>query len=146
MQDETKLMIQFRGLSPSSRIVTQCHLEEFWPSPFLERNNITVPVKKGGRWYGWLTSGEISCKNAPITYFNDSVDNIILDAEVNACGIIAIPSIEITFGNDRIHVLHDLPKQYIYGYLISRLISSEATIQNMILKNICLPLIWGDGK
>ena len=27
--------------------------------------------------------------------------------------------------NDHIHVLHDLPKKYIYGYLISKLISSK---------------------
>ena len=74
-----------------------------------------------------------NCKNALTTYFNDSVDDSILDAEGDACGIISIPSIEITFENYHIHVLHYLPKRYIYGYLISKLISSEATIQNMIL-------------
>ena len=49
---------------------------------------------------------------------NDIVDNSILYAEGNACGIIAIISIEITFDNYHIHVLHDLPKRYIYGYFI----------------------------
>ena len=48
-----------------------------------------------------------------------------MDAEINACGIIAIPSIESNFDKDHIHVLHDIPKQNKYGYLISRLISSE---------------------
>ena len=67
---------------------------------------------------------ETSCKNTSIAYFSVSIDNNILDSEVNACCIIAIPSIESTFDNDHIHVLHDLPKQYIYGYLISKLISS----------------------
>ena len=64
-----------------------------------------------------------------------------MDPEGNACGIITIHSIESTFDNDHIHVLHDLPKQYIYGYLISKLISSDATIQNIILKDIYLLLL-----
>ena len=51
-----------------------------------------------------------------------------------------------TIDNNHINVLHYLPKQYIYGYLISRLINSEATIQNMILQNTYLLLIWGDVK
>ena len=68
------------------------------------------------------------CKNISITYFNDSIDNSILDAEGNACGIIAIPITESNFDNDYIHVLHYLKKLYIYGYLISKSISSEATI------------------
>ena len=67
-----------------------------------------------------------------------------MDAEGNAGGIIAIPSIENTFHNKFIHVLHDIPKQYIYEYLISKLIISEATIQNIILQNVFLLLIWGD--
>ena len=82
----------------------------------------------GGRWYGWLTAGETSCKNASINYFNYKVDNSILYAEGNACGIISIPIIERNFDNDHINVLHDLPKQYTYGYLILKLISSEVTI------------------
>ena len=43
--------------------------------------------------------------------------------------------------NEHIHVLHYLPKPYIYRYLISNPIISEATIQKMILQNICLLLI-----
>ena len=58
----------------------------------------------------WLTTGETICKNALITYFNDSVNNSILYAEGNAYDIIAIPTIERTFDNDHIHVLHDIPK------------------------------------
>ena len=107
---------------PPYRTVRQCHLDEFLPSPVLGINNIIVPVKKGSRLYVWLTTEGESYKNASITYFNDSVDNSIMDAEVNACGIIAIPSIEVTFENDHINVLHDLLKKYIYGYFISRLI------------------------
>ena len=45
-----------------------------------------------------------------ITYFNDSVDKSILDAEGNSYVIIAIPIIECTFDNDHIHVLHYIPK------------------------------------
>ena len=122
-------------MSPSSSTVIQCHLGEFQPSPFLVRNNITVPVKKGSRWYGWLTTGETSCKNSWITYFNDSIYNSILDGGCNTCDIIAITSIERTFGNDHIHVLHDIPKRYIYGYLISKLISSEAKIPDHDITN-----------
>ena len=64
-----------------------------------------------------------------------------MGAEGNTCGIISIPIIESTFDNDHIHVLHILPKGYIHGYLISELISSDATIQNMILQNIYLLLL-----
>ena len=143
-QDETKLLILFSYCPPSYRTVRQWHLDEFQPSPFLGRNNISVPVKKGKRWYEWLTAEGKSCNNDLFTYFNDSIDNIILDAEVNACGIITIPTIESTFDNYYIHVLHDLPNRYIYEYLISKLISLEATIQNIILQTIWLLLIWDD--
>ena len=76
---------------------------------------------------GLMLSKQV-CNNALTTYFNDSVDNSIIDAEINAYGIIARPRIESTFENEHIHVLHDLPKKSICGYLISNLISSEATI------------------
>ena len=52
-------------------------------------------------------------ENSSTTSFNDSVNNDILDAEGNACDIIAIPRIGRNFENYHIHVLHDLPKQYI---------------------------------
>ena len=93
MQYETKFLIWFRGWYPSSSTVRQCHLDEFQPYPFIGINNITVYVKKGSRWSVWLTAEETSCKNASIYYFNDSVDNSILEAEGNECGVIAIPSI-----------------------------------------------------
>ena len=48
--------------------------------------------------------------NASIDSCNDSVDNSILDTEVNACGIAAIPSIESTFDNEYIHALNDITK------------------------------------
>ena len=76
-----KIQLWFRGLSPYYKTVRQCHLKEFQSSNFLVINNITAPVKKGSRWDGWLTSGETTCENYSITYFNDSVDNSILDAE-----------------------------------------------------------------
>ena len=44
--------------------------------------------------------------------------------EVNACGIIVIPIIEINFKNDYKYILHDLSKKYKYGYLIPKLIVS----------------------
>ena len=132
--------------NPSYRTVRQFHLDEFQTYSFPGINNTTVPVKKVSRWYGWLTVEETSCKNTSINYFNNIVDNSNLHAEGNACGIIAVPRIESTFENDYTHVLHDLPKRYIYGYLISKLIISEATIHNIIWQTICLLLIWGDKK
>ena len=54
--------------------------------------------------------------NDSLNYFNDSVDNSIIDSEGNACGIIAIPIIESAFDNDYIHVFHDLPNIYTYRY------------------------------
>ena len=146
MKDETKLLIWFRVLSPYSRTVRKFYLYSFQTSPFLGINNITVPVKKGSIWYVWLPAEETRCNNNSTTYFNDSSDNSNLEAERNACGIIAIPIIESNFYNDHIHVLHDLTKRYRYRYLISRSISSESTIQNMILQNIRLLLIWCDVK
>ena len=65
--------------------------------------------------------------NASINTLN--VYNITLYNESNACGIIDILFIESTLKNDYIHILNYTSKKYIYGYLISRLIASEATIQ-----------------
>ena len=86
-------------------------LESLQPYPFLENNNINVPIQKGIRRYEWFAAEWTSCKNASTTYFNDSVYNSILDAEGNTCGIISIPSIEITFDNYHIRVLDDIPKR-----------------------------------
>ena len=86
----------------------------FNPLPFLKNNNITVTIKNGSRWYKWFAADWTSLMIYPVDLFNDSVDNSILDAEGNECVIIVIPSIERTFYNDHIHVLHDLSKQYIY--------------------------------
>ena len=104
MQDEIQLLILCRGLSPFSRTVRQCHLDEFRLYPFIGRNIITAPVKKGSRQYERFAAELKSYNNDSSTYFNDSVDNSILYDEGNACGSIAIPSIEITFDNDHIHV------------------------------------------
>ena len=43
----------------------------------------------------WVVNhwGGGGCKNDSITYVDDIVDNIILDSEGNACGIISIPGI-----------------------------------------------------
>ena len=111
MQDKTKLLIWLRDHPPSSRTVRQCDLDEFQQYPFLGINNITAPVKKGSRRYDWLNTEETISNNYSITYINDSVDNSILDAEGNACGIIAIPIIQSAFDNDYVHALHDLLKR-----------------------------------
>ena len=77
----------------------------------MKNNNINVPIQKGSMRYERLSAEETSCKNASITYFNDSVDNSILGDEGNACVISAIPIIKSNFDNDHIHVLYDPPKQ-----------------------------------
>ena len=74
--------------------------KNFNPTPFLKNNIINVPIQKGRRWYGLLTAEETSCNNASINYFNDSFDNIILDAEDSAGVIIFISIIESNFAND----------------------------------------------
>ena len=112
--------------------------------PFTIKKNYTLPILKGIIWSRWLITEEKSCMNASITSLN--VDNSILDGESNTYGMISIPMIEITFDNEYIHVLHDTGKWYIYWYLISNLISSEATIHNIIWQTICLLLIWGAIK
>ena len=95
MKYETKLLIQFKYFTPYSVTGRQRHLDVFKPYTLFGRNNITVTLEKFIRWYGWLTAEETSYTNASITSFNDSIDNSIMDYEGNACGIIAIPIIEI---------------------------------------------------
>ena len=70
-----------------------------------------------------------------------NIDNSTLYNEGNTCGIIYIPIIEGTFDNDYIHILHDFSYRYIYGYLTSKPIGSEGTIQNIMRKTIFLLLI-----
>ena len=82
----------------------------YYMIPFLGKK-LNVTIQKGNIWYEWFFAKETSCNNASKDYFNASVDNSIMDDEGNACGIIDIPWIEITFDNDHIHVLHDLPKR-----------------------------------
>ena len=76
------------------------------PIPFLEDKNTTVPPPKVTIWYRCLTSEETSCINDSITLLN--VYNSILYTEGNACGIITISVIEITFKNYYIYVMYDL--------------------------------------
>ena len=78
---------------PSSRKVKQGHLDEFQFFPFIVINNITVPFKEVRRWYEWFVSELKNCKNYSIASFNYSVDKRILNAEVNAYGIISMPII-----------------------------------------------------
>ena len=78
------------------------------------KDETNVPIKNGCRWYEWFAAGETSCNNDSITYFNYIVDNSILDAESNSCGIISIPSIKSTLDNDHIHILNYLLKWYIW--------------------------------
>ena len=59
-----------------------------------------------------------------------NIDNSNIYIKGNTCGIISIPFIEEPFDNDYIHIFHDFPYQYINGYLTSKPIRSEATIQN----------------
>ena len=87
------------------------------------QDETNVTIQNDIIWYEWFAAGETSCKNASITYFTDRVDNSILDSEGNSCGNISIPSIEINFDNDHIHVFRYIINQYIYGYLISKVIS-----------------------
>ena len=101
-------------MPPPSRIVRQGHLDEFQLFPFLGINNINVPVERVAYGMGGSLLGEKIAIMLLINWFNDRVDNSILDAEVNACGIIAIPIIENILYNDHIHVLNDPTKQYIY--------------------------------
>ena len=48
-----------------------------------------------------------------------------LNTEDNSYGEIASPVIEITFYNDYIHEWNEMPKLYIYGCFILKLIGSE---------------------
>ena len=96
----------------------------------LEDDNITALLPNGGRGYGWFTSEGGSFTNYSIILLK--VDNITLYTECNTGGNISVPIIESTFGNDYIHTLNYMSKQYIQGYLVSKSIGSEATIRNII--------------
>ena len=50
------------------------------PLPFLEDDNITAPLKKGGRGSGCFTAEETSCTNASITFLNVDKVTFILKA------------------------------------------------------------------
>ena len=116
MQGETNFWYDSGIWSPLPGQLENGTWANFSPIPFLKNNNINVPIQKVSRWYEWFVSEEKGCNNDSTAYFNDGVDNSIIDSEGKACGIIAIPSIGITFDNENIHVLHDLPKLYIYGF------------------------------
>ena len=79
--------------------------------PFLAKIFSLYLLEKGDIWYGWFTAAETMVKNDSITSVNDRVDKSILDSEGSSCGIVAVPSIKITFDNDHIHVLHDILKR-----------------------------------
>ena len=71
------------------------------PLPFLEDDNITAPLKKGGRGSGCFTAEETSCTNASITFLN--VDNSNLYTEGNVCSII-----ERNVYSDYTHILNGI--------------------------------------
>ena len=96
----------------------------------MEDNNINAPLQKFVRGYGWFTAYEISGTNDSITFLN--FDKITLNTECNACSIISIPVIERTFSDYYTHILHGISEGYMYGYLISKSIGSEATNHNII--------------
>ena len=91
--------------------------------PFLGDNKINVYLQKGSRWYGWLTTEETSFTNASTISLD--IDNSILYTKCNLCIITALPIIEITFYTDYIHEWNEMPKLYIYGCFILKLIGSE---------------------
>ena len=63
MKDETKLMIRFRGLIPSSRTVKNGMWKNLNPTPFLKNKNINVPIQKGSILYEWFATEERMYKN-----------------------------------------------------------------------------------
>ena len=71
------------------------------PIPFLEDDNITLPLQKGGRGSGCFTAEYTSCKNASFTFLN--VDNSNLYTEGNVCIII-----ERNVYSDYTHILNGI--------------------------------------
>ena len=118
---------------------------EFKPYPFLGIKNITAPLQRGIIWYGWLTTEGKSCTNASINFLNFDKSNLY--TEGNVCAIDPIPTIEGKFEKDYIHILYDLSKRCIYGYLIYKKFGSEETIHNIIIwQTTCLLLLRGAEK
>ena len=65
------------------------------PLPFLEDDNSTVTLQKGGRGTGWFNAKYKSCMNDSIALIN--IYKGYLYTEGNTCGVIIIPGIELTF-------------------------------------------------
>ena len=86
------------------------------PLHFLEDSNNTSPLQKGGIKSQWFADQGTICMNASINLL--FVDVVTQYTEGNSCGFIDIPVIEITFYNDYIHILNDLPKRHMYRYLV----------------------------
>ena len=93
----------------------------------LEDNDSTASLQNGGRVFEWFTSEDTSCMNASINFLN--VDNISLCNESNACGIISVPVINRTIGNNYTHILYGPLKRCIYRCMISKSTVPEAEIQ-----------------
>ena len=83
---------------------------------FLEYNNSTALIQKGGKISGWFTYEEKISKM--IQLLSSVLITSPLYNKGNALIIIDITFIEIFFHNYYTHILHGLPKRYMYGYLI----------------------------
>ena len=76
---------------------------------------------------------------------SSTLKNCTFSTTDNSYGHIGVIVTEITFGDDYIHISHDMSKQYMYGYLISNLICSKVATHNIMQQTIYLILIGGLG-
>ena len=111
----------------------------FKPLPLFEYNNIIASIQNGGIGSECFDSEDTSWTNYSINFLN--TDEVTLYTEGNACGVTAIPDIEITFENYYIHILNSLSKQYIYVYSVLKLIGSKVAMYSIMWLTICLLLI-----
>ena len=102
-----------------------------------------MPVYKGGRVAKLLITWETIIMNSSSTFLN--VYEYTLYTKGSSCGIIDILVIESALDNEKIYILHDMSKWYMYVYLASKLFSSNMEIQSIILGTIFLLLIWCPG-
>ena len=68
-----------------------------------------------------------------------------LYTENNRCGVISTSLVEISFGNDYIHIVQYLLKRYMSSYLVSQLIIWKVETRIITWQTICLLLILGTG-
>ena len=97
---------------------------------FFKENNITAPIQHGVGGVDWST---VDNKKIELNVSDNflKIDNCDLSTEYTAHDDSDIHVIGINFDNVYIHIWHNLSKQYLYRYLVSKQIVSKEAAQTI---------------